>query len=120
MQFSKSGDILERVKGAKKENIQISILDFVALCGRNSAVTGTKQKRNNLSQKTKFLWYYYQFPISSEVYSKRESVSSEEHDGELFEKHFRNGVTKAIKSKKQTKEILKENNTTLKVLKVLR
>lgn len=74
MLLPKSGNILEKVKGAEKENVQISIPDFVALCGTNSAVPRSKQKRDNLSQKTKFPWYYYQFPVSSEDYSKRERL----------------------------------------------
>lgn len=107
----KSGNILEKVKGAEKENVQISILDFVALCGTNSVVPRSKQKRDNISQKTKFPWYYYQFPVSSEDYSKRERTSRlKRHHGDLLGKYFRNRITEAIKSKKQTKEIFTEHN----------
>ena len=53
---------------------------------------------------------YYQFPVSSEDYSNRESVSSEKN---MMGTYFRNRITEAIKSKKQTKERFTENNIKL-------
>ena len=107
--LSKLWNVLEGVKGAEENAVQISINDLhyyveqAVLLLRQSSNTITYHRRLNVLGSVMNSQYHVKSML------KEKASLLQKHDEYLFGKKFRNHIPDTIKSKKQTKEIFIEH-----------
>ena len=106
--LSKLWNILEGVKRAEEDAVQISINDLTYYFDQTLLLLGQSSNTITCHRTLNMLGECYEFPTSSKNNVKRKRVTSAKHDEYLFGKKYWIHNADTIKSKKQTKEIFIE------------